>query len=182
MMSFRRVQASFSAKSACERPPERRTRCKKRYLTPDDSYSILSQHRSGAPQRVAVNTDSQKAGLQARTHGSCMAAWTVVHNPWHNRRTGLDGRSPRGRSACSADASPCCPSSIATGHHERITPITLSCVRSRGERRCGALPRPLRRQRWPWWSAGHGPVSAARGCAACPSSPPMRGAREGAHL
>ena len=81
--------------------------------------------------------------------------------PWHNRRTGLDGRSPRGHSAGSADASPCCPSSVATRHHERIPPITLSCVRSRGVRRCGALPRPPRRQRWPWWRAGHGPPGTA---------------------
>ena len=118
---------------------------------------------SEAPQRVVANTDTKQAWRQSVASGSCGAACTVVQSIRSiTALTGLDGLPTAGRQAVKARVPAPCPSPGAAGYHQRICPIRLPRVSSRGGRQYGAPLRPPRRHRSPSWRAAHGPASAAR--------------------
>ena len=90
--------------------------------------------------------------------------------PWHNRPTGLDGLPTAGCQAVRARFPARCPSPVVASGCQRISPIRLRRVRSRGGWRCGVLPRPPHRHRSPWSRAAHGSASAGTRLSGIPFS------------
>ena len=105
-------------------------------------------------ERVLRRSGRQSANTQR--HGSIPLGYADARSPGHPPTRHAPKAAARCRSTRADD-----PQGPCRWDGVRIASLTLPRVRSRGVRRCGALPHPPHRQRSPSWRAGHGPASAA---------------------